>query len=97
MAKHVLMLLGGILLIWNAVTFAVTAHDKWAAKRDKRRTPEKHFRLFALFCGGAGVLAAFYIFRHKTKHYGLLFQVWALTVLSYAAAGFGIWKLWTMV
>ena len=89
-----LWILGGLLLLWNLTAFAVTVKDKAVARRNgdlpeerrRRRTPEKRFLMFAGTLGGPGVLAGFYLARHKTKHYGLLAGVWALTVLSFGAA-----------
>ena len=87
-------IVGGLLLLWNLIAFVVTVKDKAVAKRNgdlpeerrRRRTPEKRFLMFAATLGGVGVLAGFYLARHKTKHYGLMTGVWVLTVLSYAAA-----------
>ena len=84
----------GLLLLWNVIAFVVTVKDKAVARRNgdlpeerrRRRTPEKRFLLFAGTLGGLGVLAGFYLARHKTKHYALLTGVWVLTVLSYGAA-----------
>lgn len=80
------VLAAALLLLWNLLTFLVTAWDKRAAKRGMRRVPEKQFVLFSVLLGGAGVLLAFYLFRHKTRHTGLLAKVWLFTALSYAAA-----------
>lgn len=75
-----------VLIIWNLISFAVTGLDKLAAKKHRRRVPEKYFLWISLLLGGAGVLSGFYITRHKTKHYGLLARTWLLTLLSYGAA-----------
>lgn len=72
-------------LLWNLVSFVITVSDKAAAKKHRRRVPEKMFLMFALFLGGAGVLVGFYSVRHKTRHYALLIQTWVLSLLSYAA------------
>ena len=87
-----------LFLVWNLAAFIVTGRDKRIARANggrspeqrRRRTPEKIFLLFAAAFAGAGVLCAFYAFRHKTKHYGLLFGVWALTLLTYGGAA-AIW------
>ena len=39
--------------------------------------------MLACFGGGAGVLSAFYFFRHKTRKRGLMAGVWTLTLVSY--------------
>ncbi len=74
----------GYLLLINSVSFLLTAADKWLAIKQKRRLPERSMRQLAGLGGGAGVLAAFYLFRHKTKHKKLLFTVWSITVAETA-------------
>ena len=93
MASQAAYIVWALVAGWNIFTFSVTAHDKYAARRGKRRTPESRFCVFALALGGVGVLAAFYICRHKTRHKALLFCVWALSLLSYAVVGYGAWRL----
>ena len=81
---------GKIIIIWilsvSAVAFAITVTDKILAKRNARRVPEKWFIVFSLIGGGLGVLSAFYLVRHKTKHIKLLVTVWIVSILTYAAA-----------
>lgn len=78
-------ILRGILIGWmiliNLIAFFVTAGDKGLARSYRRRVAEKWFRIFALLDGGIGVLTAFYLFRHKTRHGLLLRSVWVLTIL----------------
>ncbi len=47
--------------------------------------------LYAATFAGGGVLAAFYLFRHKTKHHALLFWVWFFFLLSVFAAAAIAW------
>jgi len=75
-----------VIFAWNLITFAVTGLDKLAARRRRRRVPEKYFLCASAFLGGAGVLIGFYITRHKTKHYSLLAKTWLITLLSFGAA-----------
>ena len=70
-------------MIVSSVAFVITAIDKILSKTKVRRVPEKRFVLLGAIGGGLGVLSAFYLIRHKTKHDGLLFAVWASTILSY--------------
>jgi uncharacterized membrane protein YsdA (DUF1294 family) len=74
------------LLTINIVGGAVAISDKQKAIQKQWRVPEKNFLLFSLFGGGIGVLLAFLIVRHKTRHTGLMAGVIALTVLFYGAA-----------
>ena len=75
-----------VLIVWNLISLVVTGIDKLAAKKHRRRVPEKQFLLFALLLGGVGVLFGFYSFRHKTRHHALLVKTWLLTLLSYGTA-----------
>lgn len=62
----------------SLVTFAMCAIDKNAAKRERRRIPEKRFFLLALCGGGAGLWCGMLCFRHKTKHW----YFWVVAVLT---------------
>ena len=55
------------LLIINMFSFAVTAWDKSAARRDRRRVPERTLMWLAALFGAAGTLLAMYTVRHKTR------------------------------
>ncbi|SFP71719.1 Uncharacterized membrane protein YsdA, DUF1294 family [Salibacterium halotolerans] len=56
----------------NLLSFAAAGSDKYKARRKKRRIPEKRLWLLTWAGGSAGMLAAMYLFRHKTRH--LLFK-----------------------
>ncbi|MCQ2199312.1 MAG: DUF1294 domain-containing protein [Paludibacteraceae bacterium] len=62
-----------LLFVWNLVVFAVYAIDKYKARRNKWRIPEKTLVLLAFLGGAFGALAGMYSIRHKTKH--LKFQI----------------------
>ncbi len=80
------------LLAVNIATFIVILIDKRAARRGGNRLPERIILLLTLFLGGIGVLAAFYMARHKTRHYVLLTMVWIITAVEMAAV---IWYLFS--
>ncbi len=82
-AEYYDLILPYYVLVLSAVSFIVTAVDKALSKTDMRRVPEKRFVLLSLLGGGLGVLSAFYLIRHKTKHGGLLAKVWVSSLLSY--------------
>ena len=84
-AEYYDIILPYYVLILSAVAFLVTALDKALSKTDMRRVPEKRFVFFSIIGGGLGVLSAFYLVRHKTKHKSLLAAVWVWSVLSYIA------------
>ena len=68
----------------SAAAFAVTCTDKFLSKTRARRVPEKWFIIMSVLGGGLGVLAAFYLVRHKTQHKKLLITVWTVSIMAYA-------------
>lgn len=56
------------LLIINALGFLLMLVDKFKAKKNLWRIPEKMFFGTALLGGSLGCLAGMYLVRHKTKH-----------------------------
>jgi uncharacterized membrane protein YsdA (DUF1294 family) len=56
------------LLLINAVGFGVMLYDKFLAKNNLRRIPEKTLFGIAVFGGSVGCIAGMYTVRHKTKH-----------------------------
>lgn len=52
----------------NIYAFVVMGLDKARARAGESRTPEKKLFLIAACGGSLGILAAMYVFRHKTKH-----------------------------
>ncbi|WP_400164273.1 DUF1294 domain-containing protein [Brevibacillus sp. TJ4] len=61
------LFLAGFLLA-NGYALLVMAKDKSAAKQGGFRIPEKSLLLTAALGGGAGVLLAMLLYRHKTRH-----------------------------
>ena len=56
------------LLLINAVGFGVMLYDKYLAKNNLWRIPEKTLLGIAAFGGSIGCWMGMYIARHKTKH-----------------------------
>ena len=56
------------LLIVNAVGFLVMLYDKYLAKNNLWRIPEKSLFGIAIMGGSLGCLCGMYTVRHKTKH-----------------------------
>lgn len=56
------------LLIINAVGFLLMLVDKYKAKKNRWRIPERTLILTALFGGSIGTLLGMYTVRHKTQH-----------------------------
>ena len=56
------------LLIINAAGFLLMLIDKWKAKKNLWRIPEKTLLGVALIGGSIGAYVGMQLFRHKTKH-----------------------------
>ena len=61
--KDILIYVIGI----NVMGFLFMGYDKWKAKKDIWRTPERTFFIISLLGGSIGTLIGMYFFRHKTK------------------------------
>ena len=81
-----------LLLIWlaavNLLAFALMGLDKWKARNDRWRIPEKTLVLFPLLGGTVGGIAGMRCFRHKTKHW---YFRWGLPVLLLVQLGAAVW------
>ncbi len=72
----------------NIITFLVYGLDKWKAKRDGWRIPEKTLILLALIGGSVGAFVGMQVFRHKTKHMKFVVGVPFIFVLQIALIWF---------
>ena len=52
----------------NGIAFLLCGIDKWKARRERWRIPEKTLFLSAVAGGSVGFLLGMQLFRHKTKH-----------------------------
>lgn len=55
--------------IMNLLGLIVMGVDKWKAKHNVWRIPEKTIFLVSILGGSVGTWAGMYLFRHKTKHW----------------------------
>lgn len=62
-------LLLGYLLGINVLAFLLYGFDKWKAKKNKWRIPEKTLFGIAFLGGSLGALIGMQVFHHKTKHW----------------------------
>ncbi|MCU0867149.1 MAG: DUF1294 domain-containing protein [Planctomycetes bacterium] len=59
-------LLWGLVLVVNVATALVFGFDKWRARRNGRRVPERKLLWLVFATGWIGAWAAMALFRHKT-------------------------------
>ena len=64
-----------VLVVWNAIVFAVYAWDKWAATRGMRRVRESTLLFLAVAFGSPGAMLAMRVLRHKTRKLGFTLLV----------------------
>ncbi len=80
-----------ILLGWVALMsvagFVLMGVDKYRARRDMWRIPEKTLLACALLGGTPGVILGMNRFRHKTKHWYFRYGLPALLTLQLALLG----------
>ncbi|MFS9058787.1 DUF1294 domain-containing protein [Streptococcus infantis] len=79
------------LLIWNLLTFIIYGIDKFKARRDAWRIPEKYLLLFAFLCGGFGAWLAGITFHHKTRKWYFK-TVWFLGIVTTLVTLYLIWR-----
>ena len=72
------------LLIVNAAGFLLMLADKYKAKKNLWRIPEKTLLGVALVGGSLGAYAGMRLFRHKTKHPKFFIGIPVLLVLHIA-------------
>ena len=68
------------LLFMTVITFVLCAIDKFAAKKQMRRVPEKTFFLLSALGGSIGMYAGMLTFRHKTQHWYFKFGIPAIII-----------------
>jgi len=82
-----------VLLFWaygamSVLAFALYGLDKWAARREGQRTPEKTLQLLALFGGWPGALLAQQLFRHKSSKRPFQVVFWIVVAINCGALGY---------
>ena len=81
-----------LILVWlgavNLAAFALMGLDKWKARHERWRIPEKTLFLFPLLGGAVGGIAGMRCFHHKTKHW---YFRWGLPALLLVQLGAVVW------
>nr|WP_209346487.1 DUF1294 domain-containing protein [Flavonifractor sp. AGMB03687] len=78
-------------LFWSILDYILMGVDKWKAKRDRWRVPEKTFFLVAVLGGSLGAILGMYAFHHKTRHW---YFKWGLPAILIAQIALGGWLYW---
>ena len=86
-----------VVLLWllflTVITFILCAADKFAAKKQMRRVPEKTFFLLSALGGSIGMYAGMLTFRHKTQHKKFTILVPLFLIAWIAGLGWGMTRL----
>lgn len=78
-------------LFWSILDYVLMGIDKWKARRERWRVPEKTFFLVALLGGSLGAILGMYAFHHKTRHW---YFKWGLPAILIAQIALGGWLYW---
>lgn len=79
--------------VMSVIAFAAFGLDKYKAKTDKWRTPEKTLFILAILGGGIGAFLGMRVFRHKTKHTQFVIGIPAIMIVQLILIGW----LWLKV
>lgn len=92
MPPFLLRLIGGWLIAINLCSVVVTIHDKRAARRGRRRTPERTLLLLAALGGAVAMYVTMRLIRHKTRKAKFMVGIPAI-VLGELAVAAALWWL----
>lgn len=79
--KAVLIYLGLVSL----VSVIVTAHDKRAAMKNRRRVPERTLIMLSIIGGSVAMYMTMQMIRHKTRHAKFMIGIPIIMILQLAA------------
>ncbi len=77
-------LYGASVLVCSLISFLLNGYDKFQARREKRRIPEKWLHTLELLGGWPGAHFAQQFFRHKTEKKGYRTVYWTIIFLHIA-------------
>lgn len=78
------------LILINALAFLLMLVDKFKAKHNRWRIPERTLLGTAALGGSIGALAGMYLVRHKTKHRRFTIGIPVMLVLQIVLLIFGL-------
>ena len=83
-------------LAWTLIAFVLMGVDKWKARHDSWRIPEKTLFFSAILGGSPGALAGMYLFRHKTKHRSFTIGMPLILIVQIALVLFLVWRTFSV-
>ncbi len=86
-----LSLIASVYAVLSVVTFIVFASDKRAARRGRRRVPERTLHALELACGWPGALLAMRLLRHKSSKRPYRTVLWLIIAIHLIAWGALAW------
>lgn len=86
MTSYLYIILAAYIVISNITAIVMTVHDKNAAKRRRRRVPEKTLLITAALSGCISMYITMHIIHHKTKHPKFMVGIPVIFILECAAA-----------
>ena len=82
------------LLAINLITFITYGIDKYKARKDKWRIPEKTLLLLAAIGGSIGAFLGIKFFHHKTMHNKFKYGVPAILFIQLILAAYSIYHFY---
>lgn len=92
--EHAGSLFAAAVVGWNILTFFVYGLDKYKAKTNRWRVPEKTLLFLAALGGSIGALAGMYVFHHKTKKRKFTWGVPLILLVQVAVLFVASGKVW---
>ena len=86
MTSYLYIILAAYIVISNITAIVMTVHDKNAAKRRRRRVPEKTLLITAALSGCISMYITMRIIHHKTLHPKFMVGIPVIFILECAAA-----------
>ena len=78
----VITLLLEYLIVVNLIGFALMGIDKYKAKKRAFRIPEATLFIIAVIGGSIGSIIGMYAFRHKTRHWYVVYGMPAILIIQ---------------